>query len=358
MNSLIYVVTLAVSIIIAFLSKYLRLTKSIQEFGYFISFLPLTILGAIRGYVGIDYYTYSLVQIPEVLAGSNTVKFELLDKFIVFIGYNLAHQQHYFYIFAIFHCVLMYFAYKYVVEQSDDVPLSLFIFVASVYYSFSLSGIRQSIATLIVFYSIKYLKSKRFVHFLICILIASLFHKSSLVYICLILLELFEIRNSIKIILTGISVYTAYIGSTFISDIMKKYNFYSEYIGSKFYNGEFNTTHQLYVLILCSVVMLLALLLGSEQRKKNRIYLNINFIMFLVGILQPILPTPSRVIFMFAPVHIVLIPNLLNEIKSKKIRMFILFFLISFLGIFFSVMVFKRNVYETIPYKTFFEYIN
>ena len=141
--------------------KYFKLSKKWKEAVYFLGFIPLILIGALRAYVGIDYTTYSLYQIPDVLAGSQTVKFEFLDKLVVYLGYYLANQQHYFYIFAIFHIILMWFLYKYIVQQSSNVMLSVFLLLTTVFFTFSLSGIRQSIATAIVFYALKYINQKK-----------------------------------------------------------------------------------------------------------------------------------------------------------------------------------------------------
>ena len=118
---MIYIGTMLLSMLIITFIKYFRISKKWKEAVYFWGFIPLILIGALRAYVGIDYTTYSLDQIPAVLAGSQTVKFELLDKLVVYIGYYLANQQHYFYIFAIFHIILMWFLYKYIVQQSSNV---------------------------------------------------------------------------------------------------------------------------------------------------------------------------------------------------------------------------------------------
>ena len=118
---MIYVFTTMLSAMIASIINYSKLSTEAKKIGYFISFIPLFLIGALRAYVGIDYTTYSLYQIPDVLGGSLTVKFEPLDKLVVYLGYYLANQQHYFYIFSIFHIILMWYLYKYIVQQSSNV---------------------------------------------------------------------------------------------------------------------------------------------------------------------------------------------------------------------------------------------
>ncbi|MDG7093836.1 EpsG family protein [Streptococcus pneumoniae] len=354
---MIYIGTMLLSMLIITFIKYFRISKKWKEAVYFWGFIPLILIGALRAYVGIDYTTYSLDQIPAVLAGSQTVKFELLDKLVVYIGYYLANQQHYFYIFAIFHIILMWFLYKYIVQQSSNVMLSVFFLLTTVFFTFSLSGIRQSIATAIVFYALKYIKQKKSLHYIIYLGIACLFHSSAVIYILFLVLGKININRFVGFALPMIASLFSFSGSEFVSRIILHLNFYSEYVGSRFYTGAYDKQHQLFTIVMCLSIFLLYYIVPKKEWVNLKLYLNINFVLLLVAIIMPILPTPSRTIYMFVLVHVILIPKLISVIKDYRSKVIITMFFVLGYFIFFSITVLQRNAYETLPYHTIFEYL-
>lgn len=339
------------------LINYFKISQRWKEAVYFLGFIPLILIGALRAYVGIDYTTYSLYQIPDVLAGNQTVKFELLDKLVVYVGYYLANQQHYFYIFAIFHIILMWFLYKYIVQQSSNVMLSVFFLLTTVFFTFSLSGIRQAIATAIVFYALKYINQKKSLHYIFFLGIACLFHSSAAIYILFLVLEKCSVNKFVGFTFPIIASLLSFSGSEFVSRIMLYFNFYSEYIGSRFYTGVYDKKHQLFIIIMCSFIFLLYYFIPKKEWDNLKLYLNINFVLLLVAILMPILPTPSRTIYMFVLVHPILIPRLISSIRDHRSKVIIsILFILGYFS-FFVFMVLHRNVYETLPYHTIFEYL-
>ncbi|WP_148131310.1 EpsG family protein [Streptococcus sp. HMSC056C01] len=354
---MIYIGTMLLSMLIINFIKYFKLSKKWKEAVYFLGFIPLILIGALRAYVGIDYTTYSLYQIPDVLAGSQTVKFEFLDKLVVYLGYYLANQQHYFYIFTIFHIILMWFLYKYIVQQSSNVMLSVFLLLTTVFFTFSLSGIRQSIATAIVFYALKYINQKKSLHYIIYLGIACLFHSSAAIYILFLVLGKCSINKFVGFSLPIIASLFSFSGSEFVSRIMLHLNFYSEYIGSRFYTGAYDKKHQLVTIVMCLFIFLLYYFVPKKEWDDLKLYLNINFVLLLVAILMPIFPTPSRTIYMFVLVHVILIPRLISSIRDYKSKVIITTLFILGYFSFFVFMVLQRNMYETLPYHTIFEYL-
>ena len=145
---MIYIVVTAISMIISSIIVKLKM----KSYWQILAFLPLTFLGALRAYVGIDYTTYSIIQIPGILNGFSHIKFEPLAKQVVFLGYYLADRQHYFYIFSLFHIILMWFIYKYISENSKNISekdeslycaffLIYLIFVTPFLISYTLIGL-------------------------------------------------------------------------------------------------------------------------------------------------------------------------------------------------------------------------
>lgn len=71
------------------------------------------------------------------------------------------------------------FVYKY----SSSVWLSMFIFISFGFFSYTLCTIRHQMAIAIFMFALPYLQQKRFVPYLVIVLLATTFHKSMLVWI-------------------------------------------------------------------------------------------------------------------------------------------------------------------------------
>lgn len=356
---MIYVFTTLFSIILAFFISILNVSRRIKKALYILSFVPLTYLGAVRYFVGLDYYWYSLNQIPAVLRGSSTVKFEYLAKQVVYLGDYLADGQHYIYIFAMFHIIIMYFMYKYIVNASPYIGLSIFFAVGTAFYNFGLSGMRQVMATSIAFYALVKLKEKKYIYFLALIAVATLFHTSAIIYLIFILLDRISISNKLMVFGVGVAIVLVNTGSYLISYLMELLGFYEEYVGSEQFYGKFQNLHQIYTVALTLLVICALLFASNDFKKENRIYININYLLLIVAILMSIIPTPSRIIFMFIPAEFVLIPKLISEINKTRgnaeLKIIITLATIVITCAFYYIFIIVRNSYGTLPYTSIFD---
>ena len=104
---MIYIYVALLSALISFFIYMLPIQERLKYKIQLISFIPLTILGAIRYYVGIDYTTYSKFQLPQLFASFKNVKFEFLSEQVAHLGYLLSGRTNYFWIFALFHVIFM-----------------------------------------------------------------------------------------------------------------------------------------------------------------------------------------------------------------------------------------------------------
>lgn len=68
-------------------------------------------------------------------------------------------------------------------KNSKDIFLSFVIFISFGLYVMCFSGLRQSLAFSVTFYSFRFIKEDRFVPFLLCVLLASTFHISSIIFL-------------------------------------------------------------------------------------------------------------------------------------------------------------------------------
>lgn len=70
--------------------------------------------------------------------------------------------------------------FQFVFTLSKDSQVSFFLLIPFQFFGFTLSGLRQTMALSIVLISYKYVKERKIWKFLLCILLATVFHKSAL----------------------------------------------------------------------------------------------------------------------------------------------------------------------------------
>ncbi|UQD56124.1 EpsG family protein [Flavobacterium sp. K5-23] len=177
-----------------------------------IIYLTLFIFCALRYDVGWDYMSY----ISDLESGYEEIldsRYELFSKGIFLIG---SYLNFYPIVFIIFAYLTLKIVYDSINLYSINPLLSWVVYYSMPLFFFSaLSTIRQSLATVIVFYSYRFVKEKKYVYFLLTILIGSLFHVSAVIGILILPLVMFPISKTKNIIL--------FILSFFISTIIYNY---------------------------------------------------------------------------------------------------------------------------------------
>lgn len=68
-------------------------------------------------------------------------------------------------------------------ERLEDIWFALLLYLALFYSFFSVTGIRQALATGLCLWSVEYIKSKKLFHFLLLMGVSALIHKSSLLFL-------------------------------------------------------------------------------------------------------------------------------------------------------------------------------
>lgn len=66
------------------------------------------------------------------------------------------------------------------------------------------------------------------------------------------------------------------------------------------------------------------------------------------------IPTPSRLLFLFVPVYVTLLPNVLVLYKSRKYRFLIELGIIFVFAFVMYRNIYVQNTYQILPYKSVF----
>lgn len=165
--------------------------------------------------VGRDYFRYLdsfLYRTPE--------RFEFLFYLITeFFKKNGLHFSFYFGFLALLDIILLFYAAK---DYKFIFPYIAFFLIFGYHFLTMMNAIRQSISALIFLVSIKYIDGKNFKVFLLCVVVAALFHKLSV--LLFIFYPLLRVRDDwFRGIQYQLILYVAAIVISYNYDVMMKW---------------------------------------------------------------------------------------------------------------------------------------
>lgn len=309
-------------------------------------FIILVLFSGLRYEVGKDFTSYEMVF---TLIEKNIISYEItkLEKgyliLLEVVNFFNGTQQLVFLIMAI---ISNYFIYKFILETSDDIFMSISIFfLVGIYYASGFNGIRQYLAISIFLFSIKYIEEKNILKYFIFILIASLFHKS-----CFILIGLyFILRRNYSFM---IQIMILIIGLILNNNINKILNL----MGYGVYNNaEYRANISFILLMLFGLLAAILYVLNKKRKMLSPVYENINYLT-IVGIILIIINenrNPKinlifiRMVGYFFFIYIYMIPKLLNNLVKKKERIILkMLFFICISGLYFKTFLFELPRYS------------
>lgn len=199
-----------------------------------------------------------------------------------------------------------YFIY----HNSKNAWLSFVVYMSLPFFTSAyFSAIRQGIAIGMAVYSYKYIKGKKLLAFLLVTILATQFHKSAIVYFLAYPIYHIKLKKRDSLMLGGIIIGFFYILRVPLFMLLSKIIRSSVDIDN---NGAVN-----YLLLLTGIYML-CVLFGDEHNSESCGLRNL----FLLGCFSQafagVYSTAGRVTWFFLPVLIILIPNLLEELKIKE----------------------------------------
>lgn len=204
---------------------------------------------------------------------------------------------------------------NYIKKNSKNYLLSIFIYITFNFYIFTFSGLRQAIAMSILMLSFEFVKKRKFVKFLLMVILASLFHKSALIFLVVYFIANVKINKKYIVYATSIAA-ILFIFKSFIVDIMINLGGYSVYADVAGGDG--------YTLLFTFIIMFIFSMLSYKNvDKENAIWYNCLLIAIYIQILATANASISRLVNYFSIVIIVLLPNVIESIPSKSKRILI-----------------------------------
>lgn len=212
-------------------------------------------------------------------------------------------------------------SFAYFIKKYSKIPwLSFFLFITLAFYGRSFNVLRQYIAMSILIFSIKYIKERQLLKFLICITIAMSIHTTAFVFI--ILYPMYNIRISYKYLIS-FSIFSSIIGfsSRYIIYFGLKYTQYDKFI-QKIGSGLGNGTGEGMLIVLIGVIVGMLIFKNNFEHVDNnsRLWFHMLLIAIFFNILSLNLAVFERVMRYFMIAMIVSIPNTIYSVTDKKLK--------------------------------------
>lgn len=333
------------------LSFFLSSRKDGKKIFCIISGICYFLIAALRSWnVGGDSFNY--VGIFEFLANENIeVAFNFSEKdpfFYILLSILGKFTSNYTVLFTavagFFTISIWYFIYKY----SKDPILSIIILLAMNLYQFSLTGMRQTITISFIVWSIIELDKNKIKAAIFYIFLGSLFHKSGLIFLVIILMK--NLNINIKIVKISIIIlFFCFLFRGNIANILIRFISERGYEVNTTTNG-ITMTFVIFILYIISVVFFEEYTIHDRRRY---LQYNIAFWAVFFQILVSVQNIFFRIAFYFLIIYIVLIPNVLVNIKNRNSKMIVKNTLHILLII--QYLMFTMGSSHILPYTTYWQ---
>lgn len=320
------------------LSKKIRIKKTWVFLG--LSFLPLFLLLALRGAsVGADYSVYERAYVG-IREGTLTEQQNswlgagfkaIVSIFSSFLGLD----------FRVFLVVIgfftLFFFFKTIWEEGDNPALSLATFLAACLFYQMFNQFRQMFAIALVFYSIRFINTRKLWKFILVILVSASMHISALVFLPMYFIGQIKISKKVMLIYAAICIFV-FFGYDLVAYILS-----NTYYGQTYFGSSYDVSAKVSVVantLLRVVILAVCLPFYSQMDKanhKNRVLYHMLIICVIVQFLTLRSYVFGRISTYFFIASILLIPNILtNVFPGRRIIMAVFVaFLLSYHTVYF-----------------------
>lgn len=351
------IIYLSVALLLVIFGLYYETTSTIAEskslkklpifFFTIPSFVILFILSAFRGDFTTDYknytdlfYLYNKFSFIELYKANfqNEIGFIYLNKIIGLFTNDAI------YFFIITTLVILFGFFHHLKKYSVNVWLSILMFVTAGSYYASFNITRHIFAVAIIFAGSKFLYERRFIKWVLVVLIATLFHKTAIIMIPFYFILNFRIniKNWLLIITGSVAVFLLFDN---IVDIAQQY-FYEQYT-----DNSYGMWGQAITNIVLPVAFLMFNLLNikklNPENITHRIWFNAGIFYAFFNILALQIEMVERLGRFFAPYSLLLIPLMFSKMQNKNLRVIYMMVLIIML-VLYNYVILSDSVFD--PY--------
>lgn len=323
---------------------------------------PIILAYSIRYGIGTDYFAYE--KIYNTIHDATFSKYASLHKrnigeYYIEPGYFIINKLSpnfiFVHLFSILTMLLMIYFGTMKMGVIQNIALPMLIFYCLLFF-YAMNGVRFSIALSIAYYGFNYLLKGKPIKWIITIYIASLFHKTLIVFV--IFIFLMDSKSKAINAVRNVLVYCFVLFFPFLIKILltvfSAIPMFSRYFSVARYL-EFNTSINLSWIRLI-VPILFPLLFFKHKFVFTDKYASVLYRIYLfeiplvqLGRMSVIL---ARLIRVPQMAEIVFIPYVLSNIKNKKHRYALTFYYASYYLVFFCYYALVGDKGESLPYKS------
>ena len=323
-------------------------------------FLILFALSACRLNVGNDYAKY--VEFMHLVNCDAYVPTEIGFNLLVKLIYGLSGFENYLLVFAVYAFVTILVFLLAIYEQSDDFPLTFFLFMSLGYYFQTFSTVRYYLALALAVYSMKFVLRRQWIRFAVLILLGSAFHKSLLVVIPLYFLASLPWKKW-QLAIGALFCTTFLFGQDIYLRIVVL--LYPTYKDTEYLEGGTSYINILRcIAVLVFAVIVLRMKNGTDKEHKGnawddrrfRFYFYLNLGALVLYVFCSFLPIISRIGYYLTISHILFLPMLLGKVENERWRRMFRLGIIMAAILYFGIYMSRAGNEGTLilPYKTFF----
>lgn len=337
------------SIIAAGACMHMSLLQRHRWVAVFLSAMPMILVAALRYDVGEDYLRtympyFEAVQQMDIVG---YVQMEPLYHLLNAVASRL--YGGYIWVFAITAVIFYTLLYAQIFEDSPYPLLSIFLVTGMCYCFVFFNAMRQMVGCAILLYSVRYIQQRRLLPFLLCVLFASGFHKSCLLFAVMYWVARIEIRPMVSFwIVAAVAVGGQAIG-LLVRWIISKTQ-YAIYLMSVFDTGE-----TAYIMLAINAVLLIFMSVCYCDDEQYRLYYNMQIISCIITLLSGKVVLILRILWMFGLPAVISLPMAVSDMpgkdRDKKLVMSIIV-LLYFAYATYTVGV--QNSNHVLPYQTVF----
>ena len=369
---IIYILMMLYSLLFAYLA--MKVKKKNNKFIFIIlAVFPIFFVSAFRYDVGTDYLYRYANDYLDFSSGVDIVNIEFLFKILMKIC--LCFSNDYVILFIVTSFLIIFFLVLSIYKNSKNIFLSFAVFLLGGFFFQSLNLVRQYIAIAIIIFSYKYMFNNK-KKWILSIIIATLFHSVSLIFVCAILLYKKEINIKEFIIAIAMVIILGNVVLNLFFNIVATSNYNNIQKYAAYFNkyGKINFSS-----LIPEILIYIYFYYISYKTKKiectdickfeKNLFLNLQTISILLVLMNRYSELFFRVKLLFTSFQILSIPYyyelnkrlIANKSKEgiKKIYSFAMIMII--LGVLTTKTIYSNFIKgneEILPYKTIFEVEN
>jgi transmembrane protein EpsG len=312
-----------------------------------LSFLTLFLLSGFRVDVGIDYAPYT--KWFDDIQSSDFSYFEPGFRFMIdAIQWFTTDAQ---WLFIVSSFITLGFIFLAIKKYSVNPAMSVFLFCTMGFLSHSFNLTRQFIAVAITLYALNFILKRKLFKYLLVIGAAALFHKTALLMIPLYFIIKTKLTPAQYLITTIAVAAVSLMGSIIVGFLVT--HFYPQYYDKAFVGESIISFYYILVSIgtLALVMHLVTTGKMSLKNYKDRVYVNIVFLIALAHTFLVWVPLSNRISLYLDIMLIIIIPALISKIPLHLHRNIISIVVFVYFSIAFYLSL-ASNANGVLPYNS------